>query len=298
VKPAPFDYYAPDSLDEALAVLAERGDAAKILAGGQSLVPLLNMRLAKPEALVDINRLRELDYIREEDGWLAIGAITRQRTLERYPLVRQALPLVADALHALGHAQIRNRGTIGGNLAHADPASELPAVLVAMGGELVAASVAGQRPLAPEAFYLTYLTTTLDPTELLVEARFRLPTGRHGGAFLELSRRHGDYAMVGVGVQLELAPDGTVARAGIGLCGAGPVPIKATEAEALLVGERPGEELFAEAGVRAAAQAEPESDIHASADYRRDMVRVLTRRALRLALQRATAAQDHQVRDT
>jgi CO/xanthine dehydrogenase FAD-binding subunit len=293
VKPAPFDYYAPDSLDEALAVLAERGDAAKILAGGQSLVPLLNMRLAKPEALVDINRVSELDYIREDNGWLAVGAITRQRTLERYPLVRQALPLIADALHYLGHAQIRNRGTIGGNLAHADPASELPAALVAMGGELVAAGAGGRRILTPQAFYLTYLTTTLDPTELLVEARFRLPAGRHGGAFLELSRRHGDYAMVGVAVQLELAPDGTVARAGIGLCGAGPVPIEATEAEALLQGERPSEELFAEAGVRAAAQAEPESDIHASADYRRDMVRVLTRRALQRALQRATAAQDH-----
>ncbi|MBX5490100.1 MAG: xanthine dehydrogenase family protein subunit M [Chloroflexi bacterium] len=292
MKPAAFDYYAPDTLEEALAVLAERGDEAKILAGGQSLVPLLNMRLAKPEALVDINRLAELDYIREEDDWLAVGAITRQRALERYPLVRQRLPLIADSLHYLGHAQIRNRGTIGGNLAHADPASELPATLVAMGGELVVASAAGRRTLAPEEFYLTYLTTTLDPTELLVEARFRLPTGRHGGAFVELSRRHGDYAMVGVAVQLELAPDGTLARAGIGMCGAGPVPIKAAAAEALLVGERPSEQVFAEAGVRAAEQAEPESDIHASADYRRDMVRVLTVRALRLALQRATAAPD------
>ncbi len=292
MKPAAFDYYAPDTLEEALAVLAERGDEAKILAGGQSLVPLLNMRLAKPEALVDINRLAELDYIREEDDWLAVGAITRQRALERYPLVRQRLPLIADSLHYLGHAQIRNRGTIGGNLAHADPASELPATLVAMGGELVVASAAGRRTLAPEEFYLTYLTTTLDPTELLVEARFRLPTGRHGGAFVELSRRHGDYAMVGVAAQLELAPDGTLARAGIGMCGAGPVPIKATAAEALLVGERPSEQVFAEAGVRAAEQAEPESDIHASADYRRDMVRVLTVRALRLALQRATAAPD------
>jgi len=289
VKPAAFDYYAPDRLDEALAVLAERGEDAKLLAGGQSLVPLLNMRLAKPAALIDLNGVSGLDYIREEDGRLAVGAMCRQRALERHPVVANGLALVADSLHYLGHAQIRNRGTIGGNVAHADPASELPATLVALGGELVVASASGQRTVTPEEFYLTYLTTTLDATEMLVETRFRLPTGRHGGAFAELSRRHGDYAVVGVAAQLDLDERGRIARAGIAMCGAGAVPIKSGEAEGVLIGHVGAEPLFAEAGVRAAGQAEPEGDIHASADYRRDMVRVLTVRALRLAWRRATA---------
>ncbi len=289
MKPAPFAYFAPTSVEEAVGLLAAHADEAKVLAGGQSLVPLMNMRLAKPAVLVDINRVAALDYIRWEDGYLAVGAITRQRVLERAPEVAARVPLIRETLYYLGHAQIRNRGTIGGNLAHADPASELPATLLALGGELRVVGPAGERVLQPEEFFLTYLTTALAPDELLVEARFRLPRRRHGGAFAEISRRHGDYALVGVAVQLELTDDGRIARAGIGLCGAGAVPIKATAAEALLTGERPSDALFAEAAVRAAGQAEPESDIHASAEYRRDMVRVLTARALRQAHARASA---------
>ncbi len=287
MKPAAFEYFAPTTTAEAVRLLGEHADDAKILAGGQSLVPLMNMRLAKPAVLVDVNPVAELDYVRVEDDYLAVGAITRQRALERSPEVAERVPLIRETLQLLGHAQIRNRGTIGGNVAHADPASELPATLVALGGELKVASAAGERIVAPEDFYLTFLTTTLDPAEMLVETRFRLPQGRHGGAFEEISRRHGDYALVGVGVQLELAADGTIARAGIGLCGAGPTPIKATEAEALLQGQQPSEALFAESAVKASEQAEPEADIHASAEYRRDMVRVLTARALRRALARA-----------
>jgi CO/xanthine dehydrogenase FAD-binding subunit len=289
VKPAAFAYHAPRSASEAVALLAEHGEDAKVLAGGQSLVPLMNMRLAKPAVLVDINPATDLDYIRTDNGHLVVGAITRQRALERSPLVAERVPLIRETLQLLGHAQIRNRGTIGGNVAHADPASELPATLVALGGELRVISAAGERLVAPEDFYLTFLTTTLEATEMLAETRFRLPAGRHGGSFQEISRRHGDYAIVGVAVQLELAGDGTIARAGIGMCGAGGAPIKATEAEALLHGERPGESLFAEAGVKAAEQADPDGDIHATADYRRDMVRVLTTRALRQALERAGA---------
>jgi CO/xanthine dehydrogenase FAD-binding subunit len=289
VKPAVFEYFAPTTVAEAVALLAEHADEAKILAGGQSLVPLMNMRLAKPGVLVDVNPLRELDYVRVDDGYLAVGAVTRQRTLERSPLVAEQVPLVRETLQLLGHAQIRNRGTVGGNVAHADPASELPATLAALGGELRVVGAGGERTVAPEDFYLTFLTTTLGETEMLVETRFRLPRGRHGSSFQEISRRHGDYALVGVGVQLELAADGTIARAGIGMCGAGAVPIKATEAEAMLNGESPSEALFTEASVRAAAEADPEGDIHATADYRRDMVRVLTARGLRLALTRAGA---------
>jgi CO/xanthine dehydrogenase FAD-binding subunit len=289
VKPAVFEYFAPTTVAEAVALLAEHADEAKILAGGQSLVPLMNMRLAKPGVLVDVNPLRELDYVRVDDGYLAVGAVTRQRTLERSPLVAEQVPLIRETLQLLGHAQIRNRGTVGGNVAHADPASELPATLAALGGELQVAGAGGERTVAPEDFYLTFLTTTLGEAELLVETRFRLPRGRHGGSFQEISRRHGDYALVGVAVQLELAADGSIARAGIGMCGAGAVPIKATEAEALLQGEAPSEALFVEASVKAAEQADPEGDIHATADYRRDMVRVLTARGLRLALARAGA---------
>ncbi len=287
MKPAAFEYFAPTSTAEAVRLLGEYADDAKILAGGQSLVPLMNMRLAKPAVLIDVNPVAELDYIRLDDGHLAVGAITRQRALERAAEVAARVPLIRETLLLLGHAQIRNRGTIGGNVAHADPASELPATLVALGGELKLAGPSGERIVRPEDFYLTFLTTTLEPAEMLVETRFRLPQGRHGGAFEEISRRHGDYAIVGVGVQLELADDGSIARAGIGMCGAGATPIKATEAEDLLRGQRPSEALFAEAAVKASEQADPEADIHATADYRRDMVRVLTARGLRKALARA-----------
>jgi CO/xanthine dehydrogenase FAD-binding subunit len=289
VKPAAFEYFVPTSTAEAVRLLGEYADDAKILAGGQSLVPLMNMRLAKPAVLVDVNPVAELDYIRVDDGHLAVGAITRQRALERSAEVAARVPLIRETLQLLGHAQIRNRGTIGGNVAHADPASELPATLVALGGELKLAGPAGERIVQPEDFYLTFLTTTLDSAEMLVETRFRLPQGRHGGAFEEISRRHGDYAIVGVGVQLELADDGRIARTGIGMCGAGATPIKATEAEDFLRGQQPSEALFAEAAVKAAEQADPEGDIHATADYRRDMVRVLTARGLRKALARASA---------
>jgi CO/xanthine dehydrogenase FAD-binding subunit len=289
MKPAAFDYFAPTSLAETVSLLGEHADDAKILAGGQSLVPLMNMRLAKPGVLIDVNPVAELDYVRVVDGHLAVGAITRQRALERSGEVAERVPLIRETLQLLGHAQIRNRGTIGGNVAHADPASELPATLVALGGELKVAGPSGERVIPPEDFYLTFLTTTLDVAELLVETRFRLPVGRHGGSFQEISRRHGDYALVGVGVQLELAEDGTIARAGIGMCGAGATPIKAAEAEALLRGQRPSEALFTEASVKAAEAADPEGDIHATADYRRDMVRVLTARGLRQALARAGA---------
>jgi CO/xanthine dehydrogenase FAD-binding subunit len=198
MKPPRFDYQAPRSLDEALALLATHGEEAKVLAGGQSLVPLLNFRLVRPGYLVDLNEIAGLDGIRVENGRLVIGAMTRQRAVETSALVREHCPLMADAMPQIGHVQIRNRGTVGGSLAHADPASELPAVVAALDGEVVLQSTRGRRVLKPEQFFAGYLTTTAAPDELLVEARVPVTPPRTGSAFVELSRRHRDFALVGV----------------------------------------------------------------------------------------------------
>ena len=197
MKPASFKYAAPESVDEALGLLAEHSHDGKVLAGGQSLVPLLNMRLARPHVLIDLNRVAGLDYIREDNGTVAIGAMTRQRTVERSPMVREKLPLLWEAIQFVGHPQIRNRGTVGGSLAHADPSAELPAVAVASGATLVARSPRGERTLNAEEFFVSYLATALEPDELLTEVRFPVH-GHRGTAFLEVSRRHGDYALAGV----------------------------------------------------------------------------------------------------
>jgi len=287
MKPPPFDYVAPTSLDEALAALAEHGDEAKVLAGGQSLVPLLNFRLARPRWLVDLNRISSLAYIRERDGGLAIGAMTRQRALERSDLVRERCPLLAEAVPLIGHFQIRNRGTIGGSLVHADPAAELPAVVTALGAELVVRGPAAERVLRPQEFFLDYLTVALAPAEVLVEVRLPAWPPRSGWAFLEVSRRHGDFALVGVGTVLSLDSGGVCTRAAIALTGVGGTPLSADEAARTLVGERPSAAAI-EAVARAVSRSlEPDSDLHASADYRKRVGETLTRRALTRALERA-----------
>jgi aerobic carbon-monoxide dehydrogenase medium subunit len=280
MKPAPFEYHDPASLDEALALLGELGGEAKPLAGGQSLVPLLNFRLARPAHLVDLNRIAELAYIRDWDGGVAIGAMTRQWQAEGDGRVAERTPLLRQAIQHIGHAQIRNRGTIGGSLAHADPAAELPAVAAALDARLVVRSQTGERVLAPEEFFLTYLTTSLEPTELLVELRVPALPPRSGTAFVELSRRHGDFALVGVAAALTLAADDRCTDARIALIGVGPTAARGTAGEAALRGEAPSAERFREAARLVASDLEPESDLQASADYRKDMAEVLVRRAL------------------
>ncbi len=283
MKPPPFEYHAPTALEEALDLLAELGDEAKVLAGGQSLVPLLNFRLARPAHLVDLNRIADLAYVRAWDGGLAIGAMTRQRALERDHAVVERAPLLAQAVPHIGHVQIRNRGTIGGSLAHADPAAELPAVIAALDGQLVVRSSAGERVLGADAFFLTYLTTALQPDELLVEVRVPgLPAGA-GTAFLELSRRHGDFALVGVAAALVLAGDGRCRDARLALTGVGASPVRGRTGEAALRGQVPSDRLLREVGRLVAAGLEPDSDLHASAEYRRDVAGVLVERALRAA---------------
>lgn len=264
------------------------GDEAKILAGGQSLVPLLNMRLARPAHLIDINGCDELAYVREADGYLAIGAMTRQREVEMSPLAREACPLLAEALHWVGYLQTRYRGTIGGSVAHADPSAEIPTALTCLGGTMKVSSARGERVCGVEEFFVSYLTTSLQPDELLTEVLVPKSDPRGGWAFLELSRRHSDFALVGVACTLSLGgSNGKVTAARINLAGVGPVPFRPQRAVSCLLDQKPSDLLFREAGRIASEEVEPESDYHASAEYRREMVGILVRRGLEKALQRA-----------
>ncbi len=289
MKPAQFDYLCPRTVDEAVDLLARHGDDAKVLAGGQSLVPLMNMRLARPAVIIDINRIAGLEYLREEHGVLRLGALTRQRAAERSPLVADRCPLLRDALRLVGHVQIRNRGTIGGSIAHADPAAELTAILVALDGEITVRSARGTRVIPAADLFVTYLTTSLDPRELLVEVRIpALPRGA-GWSWMEIARRHGDFALAGVGVVLTVRR-GAIAEARIALTGVGPTPVRAARAERLLVGRAPSEALWGEAAEAVRAAVTPEGDIHASAEYRTHVSGVLAQRALREAAARVGEA--------
>jgi carbon-monoxide dehydrogenase medium subunit len=286
MKPGPFLYTAPRSLEEAIAVLAEHGPDAKVLAGGQSLVPLLNMRLARPRVIVDINGVRGLAYIRRDEQYLRVGAVARQRAVEGSAVVRRQVPLLWEAIRYVGHPQIRNRGTVGGSIAHADPAAELPAVLAALDGAVVARGITGERVVAAEDFFTGYLTTALEPAELLTEVRFPVLSAQTGTAFLEVARRHGDFALVGAAALIRRS-NGTIAEARLAFTGVGPGPIRARKAEGVLTGSSGGARIFGDAAREAAARLDPESDIHATAQYRREVAATLARRALELAWQRS-----------
>ena len=280
MKPPRFDYFAPSSLDEALALRAEHAADNAVLAGGQSLMPLLNLRLAYPSVVIDLGRVEELAGIRSMNGSLAIGAMTRQRQTEQSALVQEHCPLLVQALRHVGHTTIRNRGTVGGSIAHADGAAELPAVALALGAEILARSVRGERAIAADDFFLGFLTTALEPDELLVEIRFPTMSGRVGSSFVEVARRHGDFALVGVAAVVELGAEGTIANASLAFIGVGGAPVRATEAGTALRGSRPDETTFAEVAQQAAASLDPPSDVHASGSYRRRVAAVLARRAL------------------
>jgi carbon-monoxide dehydrogenase medium subunit len=287
MKPAPFEYFAPATLDEALELLHEYGDEAKILAGGQSLMPLMNMRLARPKVIVDINRLSGLDGITTTGaGGLAIGALARHRTVEKSALVRERNPLLAAAMPLIGHFQIRNRGTIGGSIAHADPAAELPAVSLLLGCEFLLARKGGARVVPAADFFLGYLATAVEPGELLTE--IRLPQWRGGSAWAidEIARRKGDFALVGVALSAELNGGGILSDVGIVMFGVGGKPQRMESAGAILKG-RPADQGALRALSQAiAAELEPDSDVHASAAYRKEVGGVLARRALQSALAR------------
>ena len=289
MKPAPFDYFAPTSVDEVRDLLIRYGDDAKILAGGQSLIPVMALRLAQPSVLIDINGVRELDYIRDDaSGGLAIGAITRHRAVERSPLVQQKAPLLASSLEWVGHPQIRNRGTIGGSLAHADPAAELPALAVALDATFTVTNAGGaSRTLQAGDFFVSYLTTALAGDDLLSEIYFpSLPAGA-GWSFQEVARRHGDFALVGVAAVVGLGDPGTCSHVRVALFGVAPTAVRSPGAEQALLGQKPDEQAIAAAAAAIANDIEPLADVHASAAYRMYVATNLVRKALTEAAQRA-----------
>jgi carbon-monoxide dehydrogenase medium subunit len=284
--PASFDYHAPLTLEEAVDFLKGHEDA-KVLSGGQSLLPLLKLRLGAAGHLVDIGRIDGLEYVREKDGRLLLGGRTRESALERSALIRDKYPLLADTAAVIADPLVRNLATVGGNLAHGDPANDHPATMLALGAEVVAYGPKGERVIPIDDFFLGLFSTALAPAEILIEIRIPAPPPRSGGAYVKLERKVGDFATAAAAVQLTLAADGAVERAGIGLTNAGPTPLRAAAAERFLTGKQPTDETIAEAARLAAGAASPSADRRGAVEYKREMARVLTARAIRRALERA-----------
>ena len=285
--PAPFDYHAPKSLAEAVALLQRYPDDAKVLSGGQSLLPLLKLRLGQVGHLVDIGRIPNLEYIKEEGGVLKIGGRTRESALERSDLIHSKYPILADTTAVIADPLVRNLATLGGNLAHGDPANDHPATMIALRAQIVATGPKGERTIPAEQFFTGLFTTALASDEILTEIRIPAPPPRSGGAYVKLERKVGDFATAAAAVQLTLGSDGTIQHAGIALTNAGQTPIEAKEAAAFLKGKKPDAATIAEAARLAAQAAEPEPDRRGSVEYKREMARVLTARALKKALERA-----------
>lgn len=288
--PAAFEYAAPRSLAEAIDLLVRHGPDARVIAGGQSLIPAMRFRLSAPALLVDIGRIPGLDVLAEEDGVLRIGALVRHADLEHSPLVRRRYPLLASAARVVADPLVRNLGTVAGSLAHADPAGDWGAALLAARAEVVLTGPRGPRTLALEDFLVDTFATALEPAELLTEVRVPAPGPRSGGSYQKIERKVGDFATAAVGVQVAVGEDGRCTAAGIGLCAVGPTSLRAREAEAFLVGQPLAEAAFARAGELAAAACSPVADTRGSEAFKRDMVRVLTVRALRAAAAQALAA--------
>ena len=287
--PGSFDYLVAGSVPEVVALLEQHGDDAKILAGGQSLIPLLRFRLAGPSVLIDINRVPDLDYLQETDGTLHIGALTREAELDASDLIRNRYPILHETAGVVADPVVRNWATVGGNLAHADPANDHPATMLALGAQVVAVGPGGQRVIPIDEFFTdSSFETSLRPNEILTEIRVPAPTAHSGGAYFKLERKVGDYAIAGVAAYLTLDDNGNVTYAGIGLTNVGPTPIKARDAEKSLLGKPLDEAAIHQAADLAAAAAHPASDLRGPAEYKRDMVRTLTVRALRKAHARAT----------
>jgi aerobic carbon-monoxide dehydrogenase medium subunit len=284
--PAPFDYHAPQTLDEAIALLGRLGDTAKILAGGQSLIPAMRFRLALPDTLVDIGRIRDLAYVEERGDHLAIGAMTREQALEASPVVAASYPLLLDTAKVIADPLVRNKATVGGNLAHADPANDHPAAMLAYGAQIIARGAKGTRTIPIDDLFVGLFETSLAPGEILTEIRIPKPGKASGGAYLKIERKVGDYAVAAVAVQLELA-GGAIKQVRIGLTNVSPIPMRAKAAEAALAGNKPTDDVLDAAGRAAAAECDPSADLRGQVDYKRDLVRVLIKRAVRHAVHRA-----------
>jgi aerobic carbon-monoxide dehydrogenase medium subunit len=285
--PASFEYLRPKTLPEAIGLLQQYGDDAKILSGGQSLIPMMKLRLARPGYLVDINRITGLSHIKEEGGYLRIGGLTREAELEASPLVRAKYPIIIDTAHVIADPQVRNLATVGGNLAHGDPANDHPATMVALGAQVVATGAKGERVIPIEDFFLTLFSTALQHDEILTEIRIPIPPPRSGGAYLKLERKVGDFATAAVAVQLTLDDKGACQNVGIGLTNVGPTPVKARKAEDFLRGKKLDEANIAQAAQLAADEADPSADLRGPVEYKKGLVKELAKRALTRALQRA-----------
>ena len=284
--PAAFDYRAPATLNEALALLAERGDDAKVMAGGQSLIPLLKLRFAQPQLIVDIGRIPGLADVKRDDGHVRIGALVRHVDVERSKDLAKLVPLMVEAVHWIADPLVRNRGTVVGSVCHADPSGDWGSIMLALNAEVVAQSAKGERVIPVDGFFAGPFTTTLRPDEIVTAIRVPLPSGPAGGSYHKLERKVGDFATVAVSVQIEL--DGRkVSKAGIGLTAVSATNIKAKKAEQALVGRELTDDVIAEAGRLAAEAAEPKDDIRGTAAYKKDVVRVFVQRGLKAALARA-----------
>jgi aerobic carbon-monoxide dehydrogenase medium subunit len=285
--PPAFEYLRPKSLPEAIAFLQQYGDDAKILSGGQSLIPMMKFRLARPGYLVDINRISGLSYIKEEGGYLKIGGLTREAELENSPLILSKYPIISDTARTIADPQVRNMATLAGNLAHGDPANDHPATMLALGAQIVAVGPQGERVLPIESFFVTLFTTELQHDEIVSEIRIPVPPPGSGGAYLKLERKVGDFATAGVAAQVTVDSGGICQNAGIGLTTVGATPIKAVKAEESLRGRKLDESSIAQAAQLAAGEAEPSSDLRGPAEYKRGLVMELTRRAVTRAYERA-----------
>lgn len=287
--PPAFEYLRPKTIPEAVAFLKQYGDDAKILSGGQSLIPMMKLRIARPAYLIDINRISGLSYIKEEAGFLKIGGLTREADLEASALIRSKYPVILDTAHVIADPQVRNLATVAGNLAHGDPANDHPATMLALGAQIVATGLAGERIIPIEEFFLSVFSTGLKPGEILTEIRVPIPPPRSGGAYLKLERKVGDFATAAAAAQIALDGKGAVQKVGIGLTNVGPTPIKARKAEEFLRGKKVDEANARQAGQLAAEEAQPSSDLRGPAEYKRGLVKELVKRALSRAVERAEA---------
>ena len=285
--PGPFEYHKPSTLDEAVALLSSLGDDAKILSGGQSLIPMMKFRLAEPANLIDINGLEGLDYIREADGYLTIGALTREAELDRSDLIKSKYPIIHDTAHVIADPLVRNLATIGGNLAHGDPANDHPATMVALGAEVVVFGPNGSRTISIDDFFLGPLATALKANEILTEIRIPVPPANSGGAYIKFERKVGDFAIAAVAATVTLDGGGKCVKAGIGLTNVGPTPVRAKAAEEALIGNPLTDDNIATAGRLASEASQPVGDQRGSEEYKRAIVEVLTKRALHKAKARA-----------
>jgi len=284
--PPSFEYLRPNTIPEAIAMLQQHGDAAKILSGGQSLIPMMKLRLARPAVLIDINRIAGLSHIKEEGGYLKIGGLTREAELEASPLVRSKYPILADTTHVIADPQVRNLATVGGNLAHGDPANDHPATMIALGAQVVASGPKGERVIPIEDFFVSLFTTALKPDEILTEIRVPVPPARSAGAYFKLERKVGDFATAAVAVQVTLDENGACQRVGIGLTNVGAKPLKAKKAEGFLRAKKLDDPAIAQAAQLAADESEPSADLRGPVEYKKGLVKELAKRALHLARKR------------